>query len=137
MDVRVNDSLDGFMASIRRQIEDKWQTAGEIAEAGAQQGARKAQALTRSRPGKKTRKPGRVEFGDMADAIRFRRVSSTLSQIRAQYGFVDAYDDYMVYQTVTGFTHYLSGEYIAPTFALRDSIPATDSYVRRLAKGNL
>lgn len=118
-------NLDGIIAIVRKAIQDKWDSLDRVAENAAEFGAKTAQSYTASRPGATTGKAGRIESGDMIDAIRSKRVSKTDSEIHKQYGFVDEFEEYFKYQTVTGFVHNRSGRYIGPTFALRDSINPT------------
>jgi hypothetical protein len=55
-------------------------------------------------------------------------VSFSPDLIETRYGFVDEFRQYFGYQTVTGFQHNRSGQYIGPTFALRDSIGPTREF---------
>lgn len=135
MDITVTtNALDGLMASIKKQVEDKWRDFGKAAEEAAEFGAKTAQSYTLTRPGAKTGKAGRVDTGAMVDAIRWKPVRFSMDLIETQYGFVDEYEDYFKYQTVTGFHHSRSGEMIAPTFALRDSIGPTGEFARNAGR---
>lgn len=62
----------------------------------------------------------RVDTGlmisEITDEIELRG-----KEIIGRFGFLNQKADYFLYQTVTGFTHWLSGEFIEPTFALRDA----------------
>lgn len=127
-------ALDGILAGVKRQIEQKWQRLRRANEEAAEFGAKTAQSYTRSRPGSTTGKAGRVDTGAMVAALRHRSVSFDSSLIRSQYGFVDEFDLYMKLQTVTGFRHNRSGRYIAPTFALRDSIEPTRAYAKQAGR---
>jgi hypothetical protein len=62
----------------------------------------------------------RVDKGAMLEAIS-HRVESRANSITAAFGFTEEVRAYYVFQTVTGFRHWLSGEFIEPTFALRDA----------------
>lgn len=129
------NALDGIMASVRKQVEQKWQALRRANEEAAEFGAQTARSYTRSRAGATTGKAGRVDSGAMVAAIRHRSISFDNNLIRSQYGFVDDYDQYMKFQTVTGFRHNRSSRYIAPTFALRDSIEPTRALAKDRAKG--
>lgn len=130
--MNVNASaLDGILASVRQQVQRKWQRLRRANEEAAEFGAKTAQSYTRSRPGATTGKAGRVDTGAMVSAIRHRPLSFSDELIRSQYGFVDDYDEYMRYQTVTGFRHNRSSRYIAPTFALRDSREPTRAFAKQ------
>lgn len=62
----------------------------------------------------------RVDTGAMINAIT-SDVRTEAKTIIGRFGFLDQQAEYFLYQTVTGFTHWLSGEFIEPTFALRDA----------------
>jgi len=137
MPVKIETSyqnLDGIMAIVKKQVDKIWAEFGDVAEETARFGAKTAQSYTSTRPGMTTGKAGRIESGDMVNALRSRPVSKRDDLIHTQYGFVDEFDEYMKYQTVTGFTHNRSGRYVAPTFALRDSIGPTRDYAIRAGK---
>lgn len=127
-------NLDGIIAIVRKQVEEKWKSLGEAAAESAQFGAQTAQSYTATRPGATTGKAGRVETGDMIEALRPERVSVTTTEIHCRYGFIREYEEYFKYQTVTGFRHNRSGRYIGPTFALRDSIGPTREFARNAAR---
>lgn len=63
---------------------------------------------------------GRIETSDMIGSIK-GDVELKAREIIGKFGFLDEQQDYFMYQTITGFTHYLSGDFIEPTFALRDA----------------
>lgn len=56
--------------------------------------------------------------GDMVDAMQVE-VSGTKTQLR--FGFLRSIQKYFQWQTITGFTHWKSGEFIAPSLALSDA----------------
>lgn len=60
----------------------------------------------------------RIDTGAMFDAIS-SKVEFSARKIVAEAGFIDGAADYYVYQTVTGFRHWLSGNFIEPTRALQ------------------
>lgn len=135
MNVTINlGAFDGLMTNVTRQVDEAWRNLRSANEETAEFGAKTAQSYTRSRPGATTGKAGRVASGNMVSRIRHKPVSFSDTLIRSQYGFVDDPDDYMVYQTVTGFRHNRSSAYIAPTFAIRDSIGPTTDFAIRAAK---
>lgn len=77
--------------------------------------------FTASRPGLKTGKAGRVETAAMLEAIAERSFFEGVDRIVGEFGFLNRKDLYFMLQTSTGFTHYLSGDFIEPTFAMRDA----------------
>lgn len=77
--------------------------------------------FTESRGTEKSGKSGRVETGAMRDAVSFRVQQLANGSIQGELGFLDGGPTYFFLQTDTGFTHYLSGEFIEPTFALVDA----------------
>lgn len=62
----------------------------------------------------------RIDTRAMLEAIG-HEVEYRANSIVAAFGFTGDVQAYYVFQTVTGFTHYLSGNFIEPTFALRDA----------------
>jgi hypothetical protein len=62
----------------------------------------------------------RIDTRAMLEAIS-HEVELRANSITAAFGFTGDVQAYFVFQTVTGFTHYLSGNFIEPTFALRDA----------------
>lgn len=62
----------------------------------------------------------RIDTAEMLNAIS-HEVQVRANSITAAFGFTGDVKAYYVYQTVTGFTHWLSGQFIEPTFALRDA----------------
>lgn len=62
----------------------------------------------------------RVDTGKMLESITWN-VQNGAREVIGRFGFTQEREDYFVYQTVTGFTHWLSGEYIEPTYALQDA----------------
>lgn len=60
----------------------------------------------------------RYDTGAMFDAIS-SKISFSARRIVAEAGFIDEVADYYIYQTVTGFRHWLSGDFIEATHALR------------------
>lgn len=89
-----------------------------------------ARAFTAQRGRPTSRGAGRVDSGDMAESIT-DRVETQAKMIIGKFGFLDKQADYFLYQTVTGFQHYISGEFIEPTFALRDAKVNAESEVIR------
>jgi len=86
--------------------------------------------FTSSRPSAKSGKEGRIDTGAMLDAVTYR-VEQVENEIVGEFGFLNAPEFYMFLQTDTGFVHHLSGEFIEPTYAMRDS--AIEA-VRKLAE---
>lgn len=92
--------------------------------------------FTETRPSAKSGKQGRVDTADMLNAIDGEAFWEGVDKIVGRFGFLNRQELYFALQTSTGFTHYLSGEFIEPTFAMRD---AAVSAVQRLIKemGNI
>lgn len=80
-----------------------------------------AKRFTATRPSAKSGKAGRVNSGDMMDAIVGRVWQNEREQIIGDLGFLNEQQFYYFLQTDTGFKHWLSGEFIEPTHALRDA----------------
>lgn len=72
----------------------------------------------------------RIDSGDMYNAMS-SRVEYTAKKIIGEAGFIDGAQAYYIYQTVTGFRHYLTGERIEPTEAL--IIAGTKAYAETQA----
>lgn len=75
---------------------------------------------------------GRVDTGAMIDAIVGDVFQEGVSRIMGEFGFITQQELYFSLQTVTGFKHYLSGEFIEPTYALRDALVIA---VQKLVEG--
>ena len=86
----------------------------------AEQAAITARAYTAQRGRRTSRGGGRIDEGTMVEAIK-SEVELSAKTIIGRFGFIGAQADYFLYQTVLGFEHWLSGEMIEPTFALRDA----------------
>jgi hypothetical protein len=107
--------------SMGERIKDQLYKALAVAMAViAQQAAITAQAFTAERGTAHSRGAGRIDSGDMAKAIEADVVLKA-DEIIGKFGFLGEKADYFKYQTITGFNHWLSGEFIEPTFALRDA----------------
>ncbi len=93
--------------------------AGEMALV-AEDAAITARAYTAQRGTKSSNGSGRIDIGTMVEAID-SQIELRARSVIGKFGFTGAQADYFLYQTVTGFTHWLSEEFITPTFALRDA----------------
>lgn len=60
----------------------------------------------------------RIDTGAMFDAIS-SKVEFSAKSIVAEAGFIDDVADYYIYQTVTGFRHYLTNQKVEATHALQ------------------
>lgn len=129
--------LDALLAGVRKQVERKWASTKAVAIDTATFGEGKAKKFTATRPGRTTGKAGRIESGDMIDAIKAEPVSFSSDLVQARYGFTAEFEDYFAMQTVTGFDHVRADRFIEPTFALRDSITPTQNYARQALKAAL
>jgi len=119
--VAVYTDFNKVVYRIQSFIDERVDGAQDVAEEAGRTGARLAEHLTRTRPSRKSGKRGRVETGAMADGISSAVKRNDKTMIRVDFGWLDSPKPYMVYQTDAGFTHYWSGEYIEPTYALRDA----------------
>jgi len=133
--VAVYTNFNQVVNRIQQVIDGRTTQAYIVAEAAGGTGARMTEDLTRTRPSLKSGKRGRVESGDMADGVSYDVKRNDKSMIRVDFGWLDNPEPYMVYQTATGFTHYLSGEYIAPTDALRDATEHVREMIADWVKG--
>lgn len=70
----------------------------------------------------------RVDTGAMISAIE-GEVQSRGRDIAGRFGFLGEKQDYFIFQTVSGFHHWLGGQFIEPTLALRNA--------GEMAKGDL
>jgi hypothetical protein len=81
-------------------------------------------AFTATRPSAKSGKGGRIDTSDMLNAIDGEVLWDSVDRLVGRFGFTDRQELYFMWQTTTGFRHYKSGEFIEPTFALRDAAVA-------------
>lgn len=112
----------GIHGFIKRRIDACYFAVIDLME----EGAAYARHLTETRPSARSGKQGRVDTGRMEDEI----VDETIrrgNEIVGRFGFLNFAEFYFVLQTETGFRHFGSGEFIEPTFALRD----TEDYIRQ------
>jgi hypothetical protein len=80
-----------------------------------------AKRFTATRPSAKSGKAGRVDTGLMMDSIVGRVWQDQREQIIGEFGFLNEQQLYFYLQTDTGFKHFMTGDFIEPTFALRDA----------------
>lgn len=80
-----------------------------------------AKRFTASRPSRKSGKAGRVDTGNMMDDIVGKVWQTSEEEIIGDFGFLDNQEFYYFLQTDEGFKHWISGEFIEPTNALRDA----------------
>lgn len=86
------------------------------------QAVKDAQEFTETRGTEKSGKAGRVETHKMVESIAGRSYREGVTRIVGEFGFLNGPAElYMALQTSTGFQHWLSGDFIEPTFALRDA----------------
>lgn len=77
--------------------------------------------FTETRPSAKSGRAGRVDTGEMLESIAGRTFNDGVDKIVGEFGFLSRKDLYFMLQTSTGFRHYISSEFIEPTFAMRDA----------------
>lgn len=109
--------------NVWKLLRDTYQQRLENAmEKVIRQAVEDAKKFTAERPSKKSGKAGRIESSKMLEAIMGRSYREGVANIVGEFGFLNGPAElYMMLQTSTGFTHYRSGEFIEPTFALRDA----------------
>lgn len=115
------DSPQQMFTHITGRINEVHAKAERIVEAAIKTGEQTTKNLTETRPSRKSGKAGRVETGAMVGNISSAMVESNDRRIVGEFGWLGRVEDYYVYQTATGFTHHLSGEFIQPTLALQDA----------------
>lgn len=121
MGVRITSNVDqNFDIFLKRGEGQLYDALADAVEEIVRQGALTARALTAQRGRPTSQGGGRVETGAMAEALK-HKVEASARKIVGEFGFTDGHADYYIYQTVTGFNHWLSSEFIAPTFAIRDA----------------
>lgn len=76
--------------------------------------------FTSSRGTASSGKAGRIDTGAMLNAVTYR-VNQVAGEIVGEFGFINEQELYYFLQTDTGFRHWISNEFIEPTFALRDA----------------
>jgi len=95
------------------------------------QAVQDARNFTATRPSAKSGKRGRVDTGLMMDSIVGKVWQDNEENIIGELGFLDVQEFYFFLQTDEGFQHWRSGEFIEPTFALRDAaVIAFDKLLR-------
>jgi hypothetical protein len=88
---------------------------------------------TESRPSAKSGKAGRIETGAMLESIAGKTFMEGADKVVGQFGFINRQELYFMLQTSTGFEHYGSGDFIEPTFAMRDAaVTAVQNLIQRL-----
>lgn len=123
---------------IKGEIDDVSKNAVTFVENVIATGAQDARDYTLTRPSAKSGKTGRVETGLMADSFSSQMESTGPNVIRGVYGFLDVEPEYFVLQTETGFMHSRSGQYIAPTLAMKDAYETSKQMVdKAIADGKL
>lgn len=121
MGVKISGNVEkNFILFLERAQDKLYDALAEAMFEVARQGAITARAYTAQRGRPTSTGSGRIDSGAMVEAIG-DKVSLEGARIVAEFGFVDEQADYYIYQTVTGFTHWISGDYIGPTFAIRDA----------------
>lgn len=63
-----------------------------------------------------------------------RDMKVRVAGLQLRMGFLDGYQDYYTYQTITGFTHWQSGKFIAPSLAIADAKLDADTLVDEAAR---
>ena len=113
---------------IERQVDNVDKSVRRFAKAVAKEGEELTREFTNTRGTRTSKGPGRVDTGEMVNAITSGVDSEGPDHIRTYFGWNDA-QDYFAYQTSTGFVHWMTGEYIEPTYALRDATAEVEATV--------
>lgn len=113
MGVRIHSNMEADFAKFLNNKERKLYAALAAAMIGIVHDAEwNAKANTAS--------SGRVLTGAMLNAIQ-SKVEFQARKVVGEVGFIGDQAEYYIYQTVTGFTHWLGGQRIDPTGALADA----------------
>lgn len=121
MGVRVTGNVGGFGglgAAIEAEIKGLRQDVGTEVKKLAQDGEDMMKEFIETRGTAKSGKRGRIETGEMRDAVANRVLEDTDQATRAEYGWIDDSPGHRTYQE-------LGTKFIEPMFALRDSQEAT------------
>jgi len=129
------DNPQQMFKFIQRQIDETVASAERITEAAVKTGEQLTKHLTETRPTKKSGKAGRVDSGDMVGDISSEILESNDRRIVGEFGWLGTEKDYYVYQTATGFRHYLTGDFIEPTYALRDATAHVEELIDDWVRG--
>lgn len=124
-------ALSDYLKTTIDSISDN---AKQFAANAAEEGAKMAEDLTRSRPSARSGKSGRVDTGKMADSFKARIVESTPERIVAQFGVLEGVEKYFIYQTATGFT-FFDGVWVEPTYAMRDATEHAKAQISQWVEG--
>lgn len=121
MGVRVTTDFESnFRAFVGRIEKDIHEELIGAVEAVVRAGALNAKEFTATRGRPTSKFGGRVDTAAMIEALS-SRVEVEASRIVGEFGFVGEKADYYILQTVTGFRHWISDQFIEPTFAIRDA----------------
>ncbi len=128
-----NGDLMGLGERIKKRYHDKGVEAMASVVVNAVDDMKR---FTSTRPSAKSGKAGRVDTAAMLEAIASKSFLEGADAIIGEFGFLDRRELYFKLQTATGFEHYLSGDFIEPTFAMRDAATlAIQRLMLRLAAG--
>lgn len=116
----VKGSPEALIRIPERVTEQLASELAEALEAIVRNAALNAREFTAERGRPTSRYGGRVDTAAMLEAIK-SDVEVNARKIIGKFGFIDKQEDYFLFQTVTGFTHWASSAFIEPTFALRDA----------------
>lgn len=116
----VRGSAQAFLNLPERLADQIYGELGDAMAVIVESAVQNAREFTAERGTRTSLGGGRIETSAMIGAIK-GEVETKAKQVIGKFGFIGQQEDYFLYQTVTGFNHWLSAEFIEPTFALRDA----------------
>lgn len=111
------NSFQGLPELILKRLRARMQ---EAMEEVIQQAVMDMKRFTETRPSANSGKSGRVDTGEMLNAIAGRVLNEGADRIVGEFGFLDRQELYYALQTSLGFQH-INGAFIDPTYAQRDA----------------
>lgn len=119
----------------QRILAAKYKAAQEAMKVVIEQAVQDMKDYTSSRPSRKSGKEGRIETSAMLEAIAGKTFTDGAYKIVGEFGFLDLKELYFALQTSTGFNLWTNGEFIEPTYAMRDAaITAVQSLMEKLGE---
>lgn len=131
--------FSGFGPALQRWLDDKIngtdRVLEEVADEIAKGGETSVKGFIETRGTPKSGKRGRIETGEMRDAVSHRTTKVARSQHRAEFGWIDKTPGWAVYQE-HGFTH-VNGGKVAGMYSLSDASEIAREEARRKLKEKL
>jgi len=124
-------NINIYFSNIAQKIEKQIMArAAEAMHVVIQAAVLNAKEFTATRGTAKSGKAGRVDTNAMLDAFK-GEVTKGANEVAGRFGFLDAKELYFKLQTSSGFMH---GDFIEPTFALRDAADIADDDLRKAVR---